>query len=342
MAKKAAPKGKPKKNKFGDNVVLGSEFAETEPTIIPLSPRLDIILGGGVPEGSVVIFTGQPKVGKTVSALSLASNAQQEANWGELCPNGRDVFYYDIEARFKPRDINGIKGLDKDRFHIVKSEPGKILRGEDFLQRADENINKYVGSVHIIDSFSALCTEAELTTGMDKMQRADGPKLIAKFCRKVCNIVPVNKNIVIGVTHLMGNPSGKGKAFKEKSGQAIAYAVDVKLHALFHEKWIEGDTQVGQTVHWECMTSAIGPPGRKLDSWIRYGEGIDRELELLLLAKDFGLVNVNGAWYTFLDGEGEEIAKAQGKEKSAHLLKEDTELREKLQVALGNLLGRTV
>ena len=50
---------------------------------------------------------------------------------------------------------------------------------------------------------------------MNKMQRADGAKLLAKFCRKVANVIPVNKNIVIGITHLMGNPTGYGAEFKE-------------------------------------------------------------------------------------------------------------------------------
>ena len=50
---------------------------------------------------------------------------------------------------------------------------------------------------------------------MNKMQRADGAKLLANFV-KVANVIPVNKNIVIGITHLMGNPTGYGAEFKEK------------------------------------------------------------------------------------------------------------------------------
>src|SRR6185369_7954439 len=86
------------------------------------------------------------------------------------------------------------------------------------------------GAVVIIDSFSALCTEAENLGSMDEQQRADGPKLLAKFCRKVANVVPINQIILIGITHIMANPSGYGNPISEKSGNALKFQSDVKLH----------------------------------------------------------------------------------------------------------------
>jgi len=63
---------------FGDDIVLSANSVlDTKVINIPISPSLDIILNGGVPEGSFVIFTGQPKCGKTTTSLYLAGNAQQ-------------------------------------------------------------------------------------------------------------------------------------------------------------------------------------------------------------------------------------------------------------------------
>ena len=297
----------------------------------------------GIPEGSFVIFTGPPKVGKTSLALDFASTAQRKENSGKYAPEGRRVFVYNIEGRLKPRDLKGIRGLltTEDRLTVVESKPGNILSAEKYLSIGEQYITAIPGSIHIFDSFSALCTEAEYTAGMDKMQRADGPKLLAKFCRKVANIIPVNKNIVIGITHIMGNPSGMGAETKEKSGFGIAYACDVKLYGKYKEDWTvgsgENQTLVGQKVHWQVITSAIGPPGAKLTSYLRYGEGIDKEQELLDIAISANLVEQKGAWYNF-SFMGEKAEKFQGAEKCRQALVDNPDLMKKLEEEIKNLL----
>ena len=226
------------KKNFGTDIMRSATaLVDRESVTIPLSPSLDIILGGGVPEGSFVVLTGQPKCGKTTTSLDLAATAQKAEYQGDL-KKPRHVYYLNIEGRLKKRDLEGIKDLDLDRFDIIGSQEGKILSGEEYLSIGERIINEEPGSIVIIDSYSALCTEAEITSEMAKMQRADGAKLLAKFCRKVANVIPVNRNIVIGITHLMGNPTGYGAEFKEKSGQAIAYQ-HLKWFILLKQKLIK-------------------------------------------------------------------------------------------------------
>jgi recombination protein RecA len=300
---------------FGDDIMLnGNAILDRKSVIIPVSPSLDIILNGGIPEGSFVVLTGQPKCGKTTTSLDFAATAQRPEYKGEL-KEPRDVYYLNIEGRLKKRDLEGIPGLNLDRFNIIGSQQGKILHAEEYLQIAEKIINEIPGSVLIIDSYSALCTEAEITSDMDKMQRADGAKLLAKFCRKVANVIPVNKNIVIGITHLMGNPTGYGAEFKEKSGQAIAYQTDIKLRAKTFKPWILGtdSTQIGQEIEWQVMCSALGPPGGTITSYIRYGNGVDKYMEAISLASDMGIIHKGGAWYTLTALEDK--PKFQGAEK---------------------------
>jgi recombination protein RecA len=308
-----------KKNFGSDIMQSATALMDRESVVIPISPSLDMILSGGVPEGSFVVLTGQPKCGKTTTSLDFAATAQKPEYQGSL-KKPRHVYYLNIEGRLKKRDLEGINGLDLDNFDIIGSQEGKILNAEEYLQIGERIINEEPGCLLIIDSYSALCTEAEITSDMNKMQRADGAKLLAKFCRKVANVIPVNRNIVIGITHLMGNPTGYGAEFKEKSGQAIAYQTDIKLRAKSFKPWTLGadNTQIGQEVEWQVICSALGPPGGSTTSYIRYGFGIDKVTEIMMLAIDIGIINKGGAWYSVdIDGETQ---KFQGTEKLRQFL----------------------
>ena len=325
---------------FGDRVILtGNAVVDKDVITIPFSPSLDIILNGGIPEGSFVVLTGQPKCGKTTSSLDFCATAQKQEYAHGSFKDGREVYYLNIEGRLKKRDLEGIPGLDLSRFHVIGSQEGKILHAEEYLQIAEKIINEIPGSVLIIDSYSALCTEAEITSDMDKMQRADGAKLLAKFCRKVANVIPVNKNIVIGITHLMGNPTGYGAEFKEKSGQAIAYQTDIKIRAKTFKPWLLGsdNVQIGQEIEWQVLCSALGPPGAIISSFIRYGKGIDKHTELINLASDIGLIHKGGAWYTITSVEDK--PKFQGTEKVRQYLIDHPKVYDELWKSVKDTMG---
>ena len=62
---------------FGEAIYPASYILNNPPSIISVGPKIDIALGGGVPEGCLFILTGPEKVGKTITALQFAANAQK-------------------------------------------------------------------------------------------------------------------------------------------------------------------------------------------------------------------------------------------------------------------------
>ena len=119
---------------FGDDVILsGNALVDQKVLTIPVSPALDIVLNGGIPEGSFVVLTGQPKCGKTTTSLDFAATAQRSEYQGKL-KDTREVYYLNIEGRLKKRDLEGIPGLNLSKFHIIGSQQGKILHAEEYLQ----------------------------------------------------------------------------------------------------------------------------------------------------------------------------------------------------------------
>jgi RecA/RadA recombinase len=295
------PKVKVKKNiddKYGTGIIINAnDFLDEPQQIISISPKLDIITGGGIPEGSWLTLSGKRKCGKTSLALHIASKCQLP-EYGN-----RDVYYLDIEGRLKHMNLEGIAKLNMEKFYPIRSRKGKILSGQDFLQIGEDILKTRDRIVLIIDSYSQICHETELLGGVGTSTRgAGGYQLLAQFCRQMSNVVPVMDSIVIGITHLMANPSGYGAALQEKGGNAIEYQGDVKLKAKTVEYWRVGGEKgpiIGQKVTWICEWAALCGPGGEIESYIRYGKGIDELYELIDVASDIGIIESKAAgWYT--------------------------------------------
>ena len=148
---------------YGDVLHDPSYITDIELAVIPVSPKIDIALGGGVPEGSLFIMTGPEKVGKTVTALTFCANAQSI---------NRKVYYGNIEGRLRKRDLEGIVDLDMDpaSLEIIGSTQGNILCAEQYLGIFDNLIHTQPDCICVVDSFSALSSESELTGDLTDTQ----------------------------------------------------------------------------------------------------------------------------------------------------------------------------
>jgi recombination protein RecA len=328
------------RKQYGTHIVKGvSSLIDAPPQVIPISPMFDMNLCGGITEGISINLSGPPKSGKSTCALSIAADCQKPEN------GGRHVFYYNVEGRLKRRDVLGIKGIDINKFELIGSEKGKILTAQDYLQIAEKYIIGVPNSVHIIDSYSSLCTAEEYGSEMDKFQRADGAKLLKKFSRKISNVIPVNRTILIGIQHLIANVNGYG-GMVEAGGMGIAYGSDIRLRATHFKYLLAGGKDddeeadgaaIGQKVFWKVVWNALGPPGAKFTSFIKYGSGIDRERELLEIATSLGLIEKGGAWYTFSFLEEEK--KFQGAENARQALADNPEWYESLNKKFRETMG---
>ena len=98
--------------------------------------------------------------------------------------------------------------------------------------------------------------------------------------------------------------------------------------------FMQNDTQIGQTIHWKIETSAIGPPGQKVESHIKYGRGIWKEMELADLMVDFGIASKAGAWIKLPNGE-----KVQGKNNLAKFLEENPDQYEEFEKEVFDTVG---
>lgn len=297
-------KTKKEEDSNGDFYLSADLILDNPPKIISTgSPTLDIALNGGVPEGTLMIITSEPKIGKTSLGLQIMASAQKENKIG---------VYVDVEHRLKVMNLKGIKGLETsgDKFKLICSKKGDILSAEQILERSERALIDFPGCVMVFDSFSSLCPSNEQTNNYSDQTMGGSGKLQAKFMRRIAPIVNVNKNIVIGIVHTAANIGGYG-GLVENVGKKLQYGHDIKLKGKkaepFH--WLSGEDKniIGQRVVFECITSALGQPGGTATCWLKYGEGYSKEAEIIDLAVDMGIIEKGGAWFTLPSGK-----KAQG------------------------------
>lgn len=279
--------------KYEGDYLPASFILDNPKNTISVSPALDIILAGGWQEGTIGILESAPKVGKTTLALKIASKAQQQFD--------RVVIYVSAESRLSIKNLKGVPGLDlsDSKFKIISSKKGDILSTEQFLERTEQAINEFPGCFVIFDSFSSLSSADEKTNKYGEGYGGmDSRKLEGQFARRVAPLILTNDGTLIGIAHRKVNIGSKGTS--AKISEALLYHHDIRLllkKDFPNGNWLSGNKLIGQKINIECLTSALGAPGGKCNSWLKFGEGFVDAAEVAELACDLSLINKSGSWY---------------------------------------------
>lgn len=299
------------KKKYDEYITQGDKFLENRKNykILSISPAADLALGGGIREGSWVVLSGEEKAGKTTLIMQIIANAQLE---------GRKIMYLNVEGRLKEMNFD-IEGLDPSKIDVVGAidEP---LSAETYFNIAREFIidPENEGGLLIIDSLSSLIPERDLVEDISGTTRPGLPKVISDFCKKLGQIVPNQKVFVIAVTHMITNTSGYGKAKNPDSGVKIRYQADTRLEVKSTSPWeLATGEKVGIKTIWDVKTSSVGAPFKTFESWIRFGRGIDKVQEIIMIAMELGLISKAGAWFylDYLEEDKDKRTKCQGQDK---------------------------
>ena len=303
MAKKKASKfdNDPTSNNvfstYGDVVRPGTEVLENlnNLSVLSVSPALDIALGGGIREGSCVVMSGDPKTGKTTTALHFAGKCQQQ---------GKKVVYVNTEGRLAVQNFEGIESLNKDEIIVVESTDDRVLSAEDFLNIIELYINNDPECVIIVDSVSSMVPKDELEGLIRTGVRNALPRLLSMFLKRIGGQVTKNKTIALFILHNIANTGGSrwAPAKMTDGGNMIQYQAGTNIAITHRGRWqVPKDTgpHVGQIANWKVLTSnAGGTPNSTAESWIKYGVGIDEVQEVVQIACEFRLIKAAGAWYT--------------------------------------------
>jgi recombination protein RecA len=348
--------------KYGKIIQSGTEVLASLEKYekISIGPALDIALGGGLREGQCVVMTGDPKTGKTTTALYAAAKAQAK---------GKKVYYLNTEGRLTKENFRGIKGLNIEEIKIVQStDDTPIVSAETYLNILERLIKEEENLFVIIDSTSNMVPQDEIDGEIRTGVRNALPRLLSMFFKRISGDVSRMKAIAIFITHNIANTGGSKFAPTKMAdcGNMLQFQAGTNMVITHRGKWEvpkESGNHVGQVANWQIKTSAAG--GRPMStaaSWIRYGVGIDEAQEVAQIATEFAMISAKGAWYTFThfidnkehpivkswlvennidqdnEQEVEKAFKCQGMEKVVSFLNDNQSLQDFLYEGIKDLL----
>jgi recombination protein RecA len=300
--------------RLGDNRTMDVETVSTG------SLALDIALGsGGLPMGRIVEIYGPESSGKTTLTLELIAAAQRE---------GKTCAFVDAEHALDPI-YAGKLGVNIDE--LLVSQPDT---GEQALEICDALARSGAVDVLVVDSVAALTPKAEIEGEMGDSHMGLQARMLSQAMRKLtgnlkqsnCMCIFINQiRMKIGV--MFGNPE------TTTGGNALKFYASVRLDIRRTGSIKDGDEVVGNETRIKVVKNKIAAPFKQAETQIMYGQGFNREGELIDLGVKNKLVEKAGAWYSY---QGDKIG--QGKANACKFLREhpeaataiDTKLREML------------
>ena len=291
-------------------------------SVIPTGAlSLDTALGvGGFPRGRVVEVYGPESGGKTTLALHVIAEAQK---------TGGQAAFIDAEHALEPSYARKL-GVDVD--NLLVSQPDN---GEQALEIAETLIRSGGVDVVVVDSVAALVPKAELEGEMGEPQMGLQARLMSQALRKLTAIVSKSRTCLIFINQirekigvLFGNPE------TTTGGRALKFYASIRLDIRRIQAIKDGDRVVGSRTRAKVVKNKVAAPFREAEFDILYGEGISREGDLLDLGVENGLIEKTGTWMSF---GGERLG--QGRENARVFLRENTDIREKIEAALRKHLG---
>jgi recombination protein RecA len=306
----------------GSIMRLGADaLLEGIPVISTGSIALDAALGvGGVPRGRVVELFGPESSGKTTLALHILAEAQKA---------GGTAAFIDAEHAL---DASYSKALGVNIDDLLISQPDT---GEQALQITETLVRSGAIDCIVIDSVAALVPRAEIEGDMGDPQMGLQARLMSQALRKLTGTVSKSRTCVVFINQIrmkigvmFGNPE------TTTGGNALKFYSSVRLDIRRISTLKDSQEAVGTRIRVRVVKNKIAPPFKEAEFDMIFGQGINREGELIDLGANLNLVQRSGTWYSY----GKERM-GQGRENARRFLQENPEISAELRHGILEQMG---
>jgi recombination protein RecA len=305
----------------------GSEDTPTDLTewISTGSSVLDLAIAnrpnGGIPVGRITEITGMEASGKSLLSAHILANTQKQ---------GGTAVYIDTENAMNEEFLRAI-GVDVGKMLYIQLETVEDIFEvmETIILKARESNNDKLVSI-VVDSVAAATTKVEQSADYDKDGWSTGKAIVmSKAMRKITNLIG-RQRIACVFTNQLRQKLGVmfGDPWTTSGGKALQFHASCRLRlkaAGQIKAKVNGKEQViGIKTKAVVVKNRMGPPLRTAEFNIFFESGVDDIGGWLQVLKDYKLVTVSGAWYTYKDPETGEEIKFQSKDFESRVLKDES------------------
>src|ERR1700733_6930981 len=307
----------------GSVIRLGAQAVVAVPSISTGSISVDHALGiGGFPRGRISEIFGPESSGKTTVALQVVAEAQKV---------GGMAAYIDVEHALDPAYARKL-GVDVD--NLLVSQPDY---GEQALEITNALITSGSIDVLVVDSVAALVPKAELDGEMGDSFMGVHARLMSQAMRKLTGIVSKSNTCLIFINQIREKIGVMfGSPETTTGGRALKFYSSVRADIRRIAAIKDGEVVTGNRTKIKVVKNKMAPPFREAEFDIIYGEGISKEGDLIDLGTAQNIIEKSGSWYGY---KGERIG--QGRENARQFLKDNPDVRKKIDSELRKQLGLT-
>lgn len=300
--------------------------------VIPTgSLSLDMATGiGGFPLGKIVETFAEESAGKTFVAMKVCANAIKM---------GYNVAYIDSEFAIDKKWAK-YNGFDIDSPQVIFNQPNSL---EDALNIAIDIAESKLVNIIVLDSLSSMVPIKEIEGNIGADTVGLKARRVGQFLRKITSIL--NKNNVLLLTIGQLRDTIGGMSFGDTSttdyGNSMKFFASMRIR---YWKGIEKDSNknpIANRTTVKILKNKCHIPFGTAKFDIVFGEGIDSDKELILMAKEYQIIKTSGSWYS-MDG----MQLGQGVDGVKDAMLEEPALKTRIITALNdkfeseNLIGR--
>ena len=255
---------------------------------------------GGLAAGRITEINGLEGSGKSlIGAHALASTQRKDGL----------AVYIDTESAVSSEFLQAI-GVNTDSMLYVHLETVEDIFDtiETIITKIRESSKDKLVTI-LVDSLAAASTKVEMDADFDKDGWATSKAIVlSKAMRKITQMIARQKVCLIFTNQLRQKLGVMfGDPWTTSGGKALPFhaSTRIRLKNMGQIKDTKKDT-IGIKIRAQVIKNRLGPPLRSAEFPLFFDKGIDDYGSWLTVMKDHKLVKQAGAWYTFVDQNGEE------------------------------------
>ncbi len=287
---------------------------------------LDALLGGGIPQGSYIVWSSEAGIGKSTGSLVVSLS---------YCRQGKKVLYLDPEGGVNMGQLEGI-GLLPHLYDADTNPEGNFyyFRIQTYTD-AEAFLDDLISDVDlvVVDSITALLPTRKKEASAEDVLPGMDSAIASSFLRKYKADAIKHGTSFIFINQMRVKIQFMGSSTsQEAGGQALKFYPDIRIMMKEarggklekDEDTISGKVKVpyGSINEIWCIKSRYSRPFVPLKFTVIYGKGVSNLYAYKDFLESYGKITKAGGWYSIDLGE---TAKVQGINKVLDWIRDNKE-----------------